>query len=309
MSVQAISWALEQACATATEKAVLLVVANYVGSDGTTFVGQETIAQRACCSIKTVERTLAVFEDPKRGWIKRERRTRKDGSRTSDLIIWQVQKAPEQRENTLTDTESVRPLPNRQRVRTKQTSCPNLPDTVSGLTTFEPLEEPLEVTTAVAARASANDAGHTEPVVTVVGSVVASAEGVVAEDWPGGQAMDWAQRLVTAAATVRLDVSRQPGLTTTLGRLAAWKRDGASWEHDVLPVVTSLAKRKGTPISTWKFFDAAIAQSIADNRAALTIPEARNAADDTQTANRTNRERSFTGAGGAAALVAARGNF
>lgn len=301
MSVQAITWALDQSCATATEKAVLLVVANYVGPDGTTFVGQETISEQACCSIKTVERALAAFE--KAGWIQRERRHRKDGSRTSDLIISKGPKHPERRENVQTDNKSGRRSPNRHPVQTKQTSCPNLPDTVSGLTSFEPLEEPLEED-AVAAREPANDPG---PVVQVVEAVVC--------DWPEGDARRHAELLSQAANTIRLDPARQPGLTTTLGRLAAWRRDGASWEHDVLPMVTAIAAKRGPPIASWKFFDAAIAQSIADNRQALNIPEARHASQTHEQlprrpdARSANRDRSTAGAERATSVVAARRNF
>lgn len=301
MSVQAITWALEQTCATATEKAVLLVVANYVGPDGTTFVGQETISEQACCSIKTVERALATFE--KAGWIERERRHRKDGSRTSDLIVSKGPKHPERRENDQTDNKSGRRSPNRHPVQTKQTSCPNLPDTVSGLTSFEPLEEPLGED-AVAAREPANDP---VPVVQVVEAVVS--------DWPEGDARRHAELLSQAANTIRLDPSRQPGLTTTLGRLAAWRRDGASWEHDVLPVVTAIAAKRGPPIASWKFFDAAIAQSIADNRQALTIPEARHAAPsdvrrtDRHVAVLDNYDRHWSGVEPGAELLAARRNL
>lgn len=301
MSVQAITWALEQTCATATEKAVLLVVANYVGPDGTTFVGQETISEQACCSIKTVERALAAFE--KAGWIERERRHRKDGSRTSDLIISKGPKHPERRENDQTDNRSGRRSPNRHPVQTKQTSCPNLPDTVSGLTSFEPLEEPLGED-AVAAREPANDP---VPVVQVVETVVS--------DWPEGDARRHAELLAQAANTIRLDPARQPGLTTTLGRLAAWRRDGASWEHDVLPVVTGIAAKRGPPIASWKFFDAAIAQSIADNRQALTIPEARHAtAPDVRRTDRhvavlDNYDRHWSGVEPGAELLAARRNL
>lgn len=142
MSIQALTWALDQSCVTATEKAVLLVLANYVGAKGATFVGQETIAKQACCSVKTVERTLAGFEEL--GLIRRERRHRKDGSRTSDMVFLIGPNHPEKDDENLPDTVSVRGSPNRHPVQTKQTSCPNLPDTVSGLTTFEPLEEPLD---------------------------------------------------------------------------------------------------------------------------------------------------------------------
>lgn len=107
--------------------------------------------------------------------------------------------------------------------------------------------------------------------------VVVHLHGGSGDDWPGGTALDHAVDLVKSVGSVRLDTTRRPGLIQTLGRLAAWRRDGASWNHDVLPVVTAMARKQGPPISSWKFFDGAIAQSIADNRHALTLPEARNA--------------------------------
>lgn len=94
------------------------------------------------------------------------------------------------------------------------------------------------------------------------------------DDWPEGKAIDHAALLVIEAATVLLDPSRQMLLVTTTGRLDAWRRAGASWEHDVVPVVTALARKARSPIASWKFFDTAIAQSVADNAAALEIPTA-----------------------------------
>ncbi len=300
MSVQAISWALSYPVESSTEKAVLLVLANYADGDGECFPGQESIAQQAACSDRTVRRVLEAFEA--KGVIARQERRRRDGSRTSDaIVLLAFQQAANLSGSGATTGQRVQPTG--QSVQTNRTPCPPSPDTVSGLTTFEPSEDTSEGI-AAAACASANDANHCEPAVRVEGTVVDAG----GDDWPRGQAMDWAMALVRAAKTVRLDVSRQPGLVTTMGRLAAWKRDGASWEHDVVPVVTSLAQRTGPPISTWKFFDAAIAQSIADNRKALIIPEAIHVAD-APSANHINRERSFAGAGGAASLMAARGNF
>lgn len=95
-----------------------------------------------------------------------------------------------------------------------------------------------------------------------------------ADDWPDGKPTDHLRRLVEAVGSPWLDPSKSPGLVTTAGRLAAWKRDGASWEHDVVPVVTAVCAKQRSPVSTWKFFDQAIGRSIADNRAALVIPEA-----------------------------------
>lgn len=98
--------------------------------------------------------------------------------------------------------------------------------------------------------------------------------GAISDDWPDGKATDHARLLVEAVSSPRLDPQKSHGLSLTEGRLVAWRRDGASWEHDVVPVVKGLCAKQRSPISTWKFFDQAIARSIADNRAALAIPEA-----------------------------------
>lgn len=135
MSYQASNWAIEQVCDTATEKAVLMIIASYAGPDGTLYPSQETIARQSCCSVKTVERALKTFEE--RGWIERTERRRHDGSRTSDLIFMVKVANPEPREQP--DNVSGSRGTTRHPVQTKQTSCPILTDTVSGLTTFEPV--------------------------------------------------------------------------------------------------------------------------------------------------------------------------
>lgn len=94
------------------------------------------------------------------------------------------------------------------------------------------------------------------------------------DDWPSGKASDHADLLIATVASPWLDPCKSPDLVTTRGRVAAWKRDGASWEHDVLPVVTGLCANRRARISSWKFFDQAVSRSIAENRAALEIPEA-----------------------------------
>jgi len=94
------------------------------------------------------------------------------------------------------------------------------------------------------------------------------------DDWPAGRAFDHALILTQLAQTPNLDINRSPGLGQSIGRLARWRQDGnASWEHDVVPVVTALAQKSSRAIGTWAYFDAAIGESIAANRRALTIPE------------------------------------
>jgi len=133
------------------------------------------------------------------------------------------------------------------------------------------------------------------------------------DDWPEGKPQDHARLLCAEAATVNLDLARQPGLTTTLGRLHAWRIAGASWEHDVIPTVTALARKTRRPIASWKFFDDAVAQAVADNRTALTIPEATNGGqphehrpDARHAAKRANLDRHFAGSEQALGVVAAR---
>ena len=138
---------------------------------------------------------------------------------------------------------------------------------------------------------------------------------VAVSDWPDDTGGKLASRLCEEVASHRLDWSKTPDLLTTSTRLAAWRRDGASWEFDVVPVVTALARRPGRPITSWKFFDAAIAQSIADNRQALNIPEARHAAPsdvrrtDRHVAVLDNYDRHWSGVEQGAELLAARRNL
>lgn len=93
------------------------------------------------------------------------------------------------------------------------------------------------------------------------------------DDWPDGKSMDHARMICALVDTVHLDLARSPGLIQSLGKLHAWRRDGASWEHDVLPVITAKMQGRRSAITTWGYFDQPIAESIAANRAALTIPE------------------------------------
>lgn len=91
----------------------------------------------------------------------------------------------------------------------------------------------------------------------------------IVDDWPDGSSQDHADRLCDEANTVHLDKSREGGLTVSAGRLHAWRRDGASWERDVRPVVLGIAARAKAPIKTWAYFDRAVAEAKANNNRAL----------------------------------------
>lgn len=108
----------------------------------------------------------------------------------------------------------------------------------------------------------------------VVGGVEAREPDQPGDDWPKGDAKRHAELIVETVASPRLDPHKSTTLVTTTGRIAAWKRAGASWEHDVLPVIQAGCQGRRDRINGWQYFDAAIARSIADNRRALDIPEA-----------------------------------
>lgn len=136
MSVQAITWAIGYPAENATEKAILLVLANYADGDGYCFPGQQSIATQSACSERTVRRVLDSLES--KGVISREERRRKDGSRSSDGLYLEALRQP--------DTMSGSGRPTGHPVQSYRTPCPSSPDTVSGIYKDEPSEEPSEET-------------------------------------------------------------------------------------------------------------------------------------------------------------------
>jgi len=103
-------------------------------------------------------------------------------------------------------------------------------------------------------------------------NIAAAATGEGLGDWPSKDARELSAILVAEAHTVKLDPSRQPGLVTSAGRIAAWQRQGFSWADAVVPTVVALAQRAGRPLTSWSYFDSAIAERHALNT--RPIPEA-----------------------------------
>ena len=87
MSVQAMTWAWKTECPNASAKLVLMCLANYADKDGSCFPGQKTIAEECGLSLRTVKTAAQALEDA--GLIKRQRRIRDDGTRTSDEYFLQ----------------------------------------------------------------------------------------------------------------------------------------------------------------------------------------------------------------------------
>jgi len=85
MSVQAITWALDYAAGSVTEKVILLVLANYANEYGISWPSQKTLADQTALGERTVRRVLADMDV--RGVIRHIPRRRSNGSRQSDMIL------------------------------------------------------------------------------------------------------------------------------------------------------------------------------------------------------------------------------
>lgn len=67
------------------------------------------------------------------------------------------------------------------------------------------------------------------------------------------------QRCFAALGPGAADPARTPTLHTTANSIAAWVRHGCDLDADILPTIAALtAQPRGSPISTWRFFEQAI---------------------------------------------------
>lgn len=107
MSYSAMAWARPLKTGSPTAKAVLLAVANYADEEGICWPSQDQLSEDTELSRHTIMRALDHLEDL--GLLSRERRHRKDGSRSSDLIMLDlsstVQRSTEQRSNQQRSTQ------------------------------------------------------------------------------------------------------------------------------------------------------------------------------------------------------------
>lgn len=108
---------------------------------------------------------------------------------------------------------------------------------------------------------------HQEPE-EVDGGVVGAGD-----DWP---ATDHVKILVEAAHSPWLDHHKSLGLNTSAAAILAWKRAGAAWGRDVVPIIAAISRAHHEPITSWKFFNNPVLRSLAQARQVLTLPEVRN---------------------------------
>jgi len=105
MSYPAMAWARTIKTGSATNKSVLLAVANYANEDGVCWPSQERLAEDTELSRRSIVRALDDLEAA--GHITRERRHRSDGSRKTDLITLRLCDTKAPSKNTQSDTAPI----------------------------------------------------------------------------------------------------------------------------------------------------------------------------------------------------------
>ena len=142
-------------------------------------------------------------------------------------------------------------------------------------------DKPLESLDPASARVSAGDsASASEPEEEVADPPSEHQQPVRADDWPEGGVEAWKGALA-AIGHGRLRLGAEGGLVTSAGIIIGWRRDGLSFDMDVLPLVEGLCRRQTEPVRSWKFFDGAVRQQHASRtRPANLLPLVGVARDD-----------------------------
>jgi len=123
MSVQALSHVMSIRDVSASEKLVLIVLANFADEAMTAWPSHRRLSEDACLSERTVLTVLKALEQ--KGYITRQEQRRRDGSRTSDRITLCVRGEMVSPRGEIDDTGVGKQLPQGGEM-------------VSPLTTFEP---------------------------------------------------------------------------------------------------------------------------------------------------------------------------
>ena len=146
MSNRAITWAYEQDLASGAKFVLVALADGASNEDYTCYPGQETLARMTGQGARSVRRHLAELEAA--GLIVRERRNRKNGSRTSDRYTLKVGD-PAWPDCPVKDDHSDLQVAETNRPKwplgsaAYRPNCPNLPATMAGP---EPLEETNQLT-------------------------------------------------------------------------------------------------------------------------------------------------------------------
>lgn len=221
MSIEALMWAKQHKTGSPTRKAILIILANYADERWSCYPSQETIAEQAECSSRTVRTVLAEWEST--GLISREVRMKDHGrGRTSDRIF--IHSDYDQPETDARPTGNSRPDQpeavsgkEKEEQKDEQNSCSSAMNTFAGKKWIGTDGDPwwLEFWTAYPRKQSKIDAQK------------AWRQVMVGETGPKANA----RRVINAARRYAQDPNRTAGYTKLP---ATWLRAGC-WEDGPLP--------------------------------------------------------------------------
>ena len=252
MSVQAITWALDYAAGSVTEKVILLVLANYANEYGISWPSQKTLADQTALGERTVRRVLADMDT--RGVIRRIPRRRGNGSRQSDMIL-------------LTAFEGRKPAP------------PGLLDDDAEPDNSGPSKQPANGDKRPVWPPD-NRPLWPHPPATVAALdtslILKNSTQLTNDDW---------QAACLAVAGARLDRGKGSPLRRSAFEITRWIEAGCSLLADVLPIIESRTADPGqNPIRTWGYFTPAILEAKA--RRETPLPQPKENADEHASAPR-----------------------
>lgn len=240
MSVEAISWAFKQSPASASDKFVLVALANFAGETHQCFPSRKKLADMAMVSLDTIDRAIARLCDG--GFVVKDERLHTKGGRASNCYTLQIE-APSRNLRPAAETDLAAPRGHPQPQPAARVAAPACGQgSRNGAATKEPLKEPSKE----------NDAA------------------VGADAKPVDLAASM-KRITDAAKPILRDGGMSSTLMGTASEIAKWLKDGCDLEADILPAIQA-AVAKGAVVSSWTYFSQSIVNAKASREQALPAP-------------------------------------
>ena len=241
MSVQAITWALDFRVRSATEKAILLVLANYANEYGVSWPSQSTLAEQSACTDRTVRSVLQQLEA--RSVVRRVPRRRGNGSRQSDIILLAAFEGRKPAPPGLLDDGEEEPLAQAD----ESSACaPNRKHFPVGNRKGFP--HPPEAVSALDPSLILKDSAHNAPPNSHIACLAVAGPG--------------------------LDKRERGPLALSAQEIDRWLRAGCDLIADILPVIAAkTAEPRGQPVRSWAYFTAAILDAKTRREAPLSPRE------------------------------------
>lgn len=239
MSVEAISWAFKQSPASASDKFVLVALANFAGETHQCFPSRKKLADMAMVSLDTIDRAIARLCDG--GFIVKDERLHTKGGRASNCYTLQIE-APSRNLRPAAETDLAAPRGHPQPQPAARVAAPACGQgSRNAAATKEPLKEPSKENDDAVARE------------TTVDLSVAM------------------KRITDTAKPILRDGGMSSALMGTASEIAKWLKDGCDLEADILPVIQA-AVVKGTVVGSWTYFSQSIVNAKAYREQALPAP-------------------------------------